>query len=93
MLRYFKKLNLKGPTPLPIFGNMFSIMTQDFGSYDDQLLPKYDRVCGYFEGMIPVILISDTKFIKAITIKDSANFVNRRVKLFHYSFCFVILLI
>ena len=80
MLRHFKKLNIGGPTPLPLFGNVFDIITQDFATYDDAMLPKYNRVCGYFEGTVPVILVSDIKLINAITIKDSANFINRRVR-------------
>mgnify|MGYP001810828208 CR=1 FL=1 len=79
MRRYFRKINLDGPAPLPIFGNLLELSSQTFSVFDDQMLQKYNRICGYFEGSTPVILISDVKLIKAITIKDSNCFVNRRV--------------
>ena len=80
MKTYFRKYNIDGPTPTPILGNLGDLMKKGFDVFDQEILNKYGQVCGYFEGSIPTILTSDTKLIKLITIKDSACFVNRRVK-------------
>ena len=81
MRTYYRKYNISGPTPMPLFGNLLTVMNKGFDVYDDEILKKYNRVAGYFEGSTPVILISDPKLIKAIGIKDSAHFINRRVNI------------
>ena len=78
MCSYFKKLNIRGPTPLPLVGNFLGLIKDGFDVYDPYLMKKYNRTCGMFEGSTPVILTSDPKFIKSVMIKDSASFVNRR---------------
>ena len=79
---YFKKLGIPGPTPRIIFGNMLEMSNIGIQEYDMNLLKKYGKTVGYFEGHTPVILTKDVKFIKAVMIKDFSSFVNRRVRLF-----------
>lgn len=77
----FKKLNIPGPTPLPVVGNMLKLIKNGFVKHDVEIMKKYGRVVGYFEGSTPVVLTTDTKFIKNVMIKDFNCFVNRRVKM------------
>ena len=79
MRNYFKKLGIKGPRPLPVFGNMLDVISQGFDGFDTLTMQKFNGTCGVFEGSTPVILTTDPKFIKEVMIKDSANFINRRV--------------
>lgn len=76
---YFKKLNIhKGPTPLPFFGNILTIFGKGVADADLEWTKKYGKVFGIFEGSQPVIMVADTKFLKAVTIKNFNNFRNRR---------------
>ena len=82
MKNHFKKLGLSGPTPMPVFGNLLTLIAKGFDVYDVETLQKYNGTCGYFEGTTPVVLTSDPKFIKLVMNKDSASFVNRRVGIY-----------
>lgn len=46
---------------------------------DKQLIEKYGKIVGYYEGSQPVILCADTELLRNILQKDFFNFVNRRV--------------
>nr|AHL88979.1 cytochrome p450 3044A1 [Brachionus koreanus] len=75
---FFKKLNIPGPTPWPLSGNFLKVMKEGFAKHDIEIMKKYGRIVGYFEGSTPVVLTTDTKFIKNVMIKDFNHFVNRR---------------
>jgi hypothetical protein len=74
-LTYFKKLNIPGPTPLPILGNMISVFK------GPDVFKKYGRVAGFFLGSDPVINCEDANMMKTILIKDFNSFYNRRVSI------------
>lgn len=78
-LRYFKKLNIPGPTPLPFIGNFHLVLTQGFNGSHEILIKKYGKTVGFFDGKIPIILTADVNLIKNITIRDFQHFVNRTV--------------
>nr|QUF59375.1 cytochrome p450 CYP3044B8 [Brachionus angularis] len=79
MCNYFKRLNINGPTPLPIVGNFTGIIKYGLPYNDTRLIKKYGKIVGYFEGSEPIILTTDPKLLKLIMIKDFHNFTNRRL--------------
>ena len=78
---YFKRLNLPAPTPLPIFGNFLNVIRNGLLQNDIEVMRKYGKTIGFYEGATPVIMTTDVKLIKAFCIKDVGSFVNRRVML------------
>ena len=83
MRTYFKKLNIRSPKPWPLVGNFLDLLKKGLTEHDEYLIRDYGKIAGYFEGGTPNILTTDTKFIKAITIKDFSSFTNHRVNFSH----------
>jgi hypothetical protein len=77
--KYFEKMNLPGPKPWPLLGNLGGIMRDGIHEYDVKQVRTYGKTFGYFEGSFPVIITTDAKLIKSYLIKDFNSFVNRRV--------------
>lgn len=61
---------------------MLKLLKDGFVKHDVEIMKKYGRVVGYFEGSTPIVLTTDTKLIKNVMIKDFNCFVNRRVRSF-----------
>ena len=79
MRSYFKRLNIKGPTPLPMIGNLVGLIRNGIFRNDQQIIQKYGKIAGYFEGTAPVILTTDSNLIKVIAVKEFNAFADRRV--------------
>ena len=47
--------------------------------YDRDLVNKYGKVFGHFNGSNPSLWVTDPDFIKSVFVKDFDHFVNRRV--------------
>ncbi|XP_039616763.1 thromboxane-A synthase isoform X2 [Polypterus senegalus] len=71
-----ERIGVKHPKPWPFFGNIF-IFQKGFWDAHQELIRKYGRVCGYYLGRRPVIVVSDPDMIKQILVKDFSNFPNR----------------
>jgi len=59
------------------------IKLQNFIDHDLELVQKYGRVTGTFDGNLPNLLITDADFVRAVMIKDFSHFINRRVLAAH----------
>lgn len=77
----FSKAGIPGPPPHFIYGHLQQVYYRE-GREDpiqvkDQWLKKYGKVVGYFNGMVPNIIISDLDLLRKILIKDFNTFTNR----------------
>ena len=77
--KYFEKMNLPGPKPWPLLGNIDQLFLYGIQETDMKMVKTYGKIYGYFEGNSPIIMTTDIKFIKSCLIKDFNSFVNRRV--------------
>ncbi|XP_067907164.1 thromboxane-A synthase isoform X2 [Heterodontus francisci] len=71
-----ERIGIKHPKPSPFVGNMF-LFQKGFFEGHQELVQKYGRVCGYYFGRRPTILIAEPEMLKQILVKDFSNFVNR----------------
>lgn len=71
-----ERAGIRHPKPSPFFGNMF-LFRKGFWDGHKELINKYGRVCGYYLGRRPVILVAEPDMIKQILVKDFSNFTNR----------------
>ncbi|RDD35978.1 Cytochrome P450 3A25, partial [Trichoplax sp. H2] len=77
---YFAKLDIPGPKPWPLLGNIPDIIK--IGDQDTAHLKftnEYGKVFGMFYLSEPVIIVSDCKVIRRILIKDFYAFPNRQL--------------
>ncbi|CAF0852129.1 unnamed protein product [Rotaria sordida] len=75
----FRRLGIPGPAPIPFLGQLFNIARKGMKTNDIELVQKYGKIIGVFEGTFPIILLSDPDLLRNVLIKDSNVFVNRRV--------------
>lgn len=93
----YGKLNLRGPFPLPIFGNYFYYASGINKAHMD-LVKKFGKTLLFYEGGSPVVCTADPELVKIISIREFKHFTNRRVKFFQYflnvySFFLIIILL
>ncbi|XP_077172321.1 cytochrome P450 3A21-like [Paroedura picta] len=76
--RFFKKLGIPGPRPLPFIGT-FHHYKNGFMDFDQSCYQKYGKIYGIFDGRMPVMGILDPTIIKTILVKECYTyFTNRR---------------
>nr|XP_056722164.1 cytochrome P450 3A21-like [Euleptes europaea] len=76
--RFFKKLGIPGPQPLPFIGT-FHHYRIGILNFDQNCYQKYGKIWGIFDGRQPVMAILDPTIIKTILVKECYTyFTNRR---------------
>ncbi|XP_056907891.1 thromboxane-A synthase isoform X3 [Takifugu flavidus] len=67
---------IKHPKPLPFFGNLFMFRQGFFNPLND-LIKTHGRVCGYYLGRKPVVVVADPEMLRQVMVKDFSSFPNR----------------
>ncbi|XP_068170278.1 thromboxane-A synthase-like [Antennarius striatus] len=75
---YLSRCGIKHPKTLPFLGNIFMFRQSFFYPLTD-LIKKYGRVCGYYIGRTPVVVIADPDMLRQVMVKDFNMFPNRKV--------------
>uniref|UniRef100_A0A8C0GDX0 Cytochrome P450 n=1 Tax=Chelonoidis abingdonii TaxID=106734 RepID=A0A8C0GDX0_CHEAB len=76
--RFFKKLGIPGPRPLPFIGT-FHEYRNGILDFNKKCFQKYGKIWGFFDGRQPVLAILDPVIIKTILVKECYTlFTNRR---------------
>ncbi|KAK7882256.1 hypothetical protein WMY93_028430 [Mugilogobius chulae] len=71
-----QECGIRHPKPMPFLGNMFLFREGFFKPVPD-LIKTYGRVCGYYLGRRPVVVIADPDMLKEVLVRDFSNFPNR----------------
>ncbi|CAG2120154.1 unnamed protein product, partial [Medioppia subpectinata] len=77
---YFKKLGIKGPKPVIIFGNLLDLLFVSKPDLEVQRLKQFGTIYGIFEGSKPLIQVADPDLIKQILVTDFRLF-NTKVRI------------
>ncbi|XP_076416471.1 cytochrome P450 3A21-like [Peromyscus maniculatus bairdii] len=73
----FKKLGIPGPKPLPFVGTMLNYR-RGISKYDIECHKKYGNMWGLYDGLLPVLVITDADMIKNVLVKEFYSiFTNR----------------
>ncbi|GAB1290352.1 Cytochrome P450 3A13 [Apodemus speciosus] len=74
---HFKNLGIPGPTPLPFIGTML-LYRRGLWKCDLESRKKYGDMWRLYEGMTPVLVITDPDMIKKVLVKECYSvFTNR----------------
>ncbi|XP_041966893.1 thromboxane-A synthase isoform X3 [Alosa sapidissima] len=71
-----ERCGVRHPKPMPFFGNLM-LFRQGFLDPLKDLINTYGRVCGYYLGRKPVIVVADPDMLRQMMVKDFNMFPNR----------------
>ncbi|XP_032378719.1 thromboxane-A synthase [Etheostoma spectabile] len=64
------------PKPIPFLGNLL-MFRQGFLKPLNELIKTHGRVCGYYLGRRPVVVIADPDMLRQVMVRDFSSFPNR----------------
>ncbi|KAF3689068.1 Thromboxane-A synthase [Channa argus] len=70
------RCGIKHPKPLPFLGNIF-MFRQGFFTPLQDLIRTHGRVCGYYLGRRPVVVVADPDMLREVMVRDFSKFPNR----------------
>ncbi|XP_029289316.1 thromboxane-A synthase [Cottoperca gobio] len=70
------RCGIKHPKPMPFLGNIFMFRQGFFNPISD-LIKTHGRVCGYYLGRRPVVVIADPDMLRQVMVRDFSSFPNR----------------
>ncbi|KAM3608839.1 uncharacterized protein V6R79_005584 [Siganus canaliculatus] len=73
---YLSKYGIKHPKPLPFVGNLF-LFREGFFKPLSEIIKTHGRVCGYYFGRKPVVVVADPDILRQVMVKDFSSFPNR----------------
>ncbi|CAL9697376.1 unnamed protein product [Knipowitschia caucasica] len=71
-----RECGITHPRPIPFLGNIF-LFREGFYNAMTELIKTHGRVCGYYLGRRPVVVIADPDMLKEVLVRDFSNFPNR----------------
>uniref|UniRef100_A0A8C2ISA3 Thromboxane-A synthase n=1 Tax=Cyprinus carpio TaxID=7962 RepID=A0A8C2ISA3_CYPCA len=71
-----ERCGIKHPKPSPFFGNLMMFREGFFKAQSD-LIKKYGRICGYYIGRRPIVIIADPDMLRQVMVKEFNKFPNR----------------
>ncbi|XP_073952758.1 cytochrome P450 6B5-like [Choristoneura fumiferana] len=81
---YWKDRDVRGPAPIPLFGNVFKFSAQSayIGEIIKNAYNEYhnEKVVGIFRMTTPNLVIRDLDIIQHVLIKDFDNFIDRGIE-------------
>uniref|UniRef100_UPI0037E830C9 thromboxane-A synthase n=1 Tax=Semicossyphus pulcher TaxID=241346 RepID=UPI0037E830C9 len=70
------RCGIKHPKPVPFLGNIF-LFRQGFFHPMRELIKTHGRVCGYYLGRRPVVVIADPDMLRQVMVREFSSFPNR----------------
>lgn len=74
-----KKLGIPGPEPNLLWGNMYIIWKKGLAPTCHDWLQKYGDIVGYFNGIMPGIVLRDANLIEKVFVTNFKSFSGRQI--------------
>lgn len=76
--RIKRKTKLSGPTPWPVFGNLFSYLVRPRKDVEREWASKYGKLYIVFIGSEPRLIVAHHEVAQIVSVTNYKNFINHR---------------